>query len=61
MPEMIHGCRTTFHAYPDIYDPGHSVFDPKNGRGVFTFLFPNQGTYRHIFGTYQLALTQGFQ
>ena len=19
MPEMIHGCRTTFHAYPDIY------------------------------------------
>ena len=20
MPEKIHGCRTTFHAYPDMYD-----------------------------------------
>ena len=39
----------------------HSVFDPKNGRGVFAFLWPNQGTYRRIIGTYWLALTQGFQ
>ena len=22
----------------------HSVFDPKNGPGVFAFLWPNQGT-----------------
>ena len=46
----------------DISAPIHSVFDPKNGRGVFAFLWPNQGTYRRsIIGTYWLALTQGFQ
>ena len=40
---------------------GHSVFDPKNGRGVFAFLWPNQGTCRPIIGAYRLALTHGFQ
>ena len=47
MPEMIHGCRTTFHAYRDIY--GTNEFTPQA-----EIHFCNRGT------PWEKAFSQGF-